>query len=151
MREIRPETVIFIRNNKNEILLVEKPHLHYGEIYIPLGDLVKDSESTFENVRRNCLTTGLEIADTKLKGLVTEVSKDIQWHLFIYLIEDFKGETTKDVEGHKLQWISIVKLDEIALPQADKVYAPIILSSPDFYEAKYTFDDDMKLVKTESI
>ena len=109
-------------------------------------------ESPFECARRELYEeTGLQARSLHFRGLVTEISPrpDWQWMLFLYVATDFSGELIGDEREGSLRWWSLSEVSQLPIPEADKIFFPKVvdLRHP-FYQAKYIYDADLKLVKT---
>lgn len=147
MKTINETVIIVTKDNKKEILLLKKDHLHYEKIYLPLGHEIEFGEDPRENTTKHLAEINAVGTNPEFIGLITELSAETKWFLYLYLVD------VSDLElklPENATWIKTEKLSELELPQADSVFLPIILNDLDgFYEARYEFSEEMKLVKTE--
>lgn len=138
----------------NEVLLMHRnkePNL--GLWTAPGGKIEKD-EAPRETAWREMLEeTGLAAQTLQLRGLCTEVSPRDDWHwmLFIFTTTQFEGELRPDLREGDLAWVSLdAYFNALPIPQADAIFAPPILRDGEaFFQAKFTYDDALKLVKWE--
>jgi len=84
-----------------------------------------------------------------MSGLVTLVIPQLEESalLFLFTVSDLSGELTPAPPEGELRWWPIKDALKLEMPQANKVYLPRLLSSnADFYQAKYIYDEKIKLV-----
>ncbi len=108
-------------------------------------------EAAFRELREE---TGLVADELIWRGLCTEVSPrpEWQWMLFIYVASRVHGRLQEDPREGQLAWVDVgVYLRELDVPEADKVFAPVILGSRDrrMVEAKFTYNEDLRLIAWE--
>jgi len=132
------------------LLMLRKKEPNLG-LWVGPGGKIEFNESPYECARRELREeTGLRANNLHFRGFVTEVSPrpDWQWMLFMYVVTEISGDLIGDErEGH-LRWWSLSEAHQLPIPQGDKIFFPqvIDLSSP-FYQAKYVYDADLKLIK----
>lgn len=118
----RGEEVLMLKRNK-------APHL--GKWTAPGGKL-EVGESPDECVRREIQEeTGYRLAKPHLRGIatVTDIFYPIYWQLFIFTAHEFQIGQRQDDEGD-LAWLPLHEILRYDLPEADKLYLPILLDSP---------------------
>ncbi len=151
--ELRIETVVYVTRNSgddSEVLLIYRDKSPNPGIWVPLGETVKFEESPYENAIRATKEAGLNPKRVTFRGVVTEVSPRIQWHLFLYVVEGFDGEALEKIPAGQLKWVKINEIQNLKMPAADGVMGPeILIKENPFFEAKMYFTEDMKLLKTE--
>ena len=135
------EHVLVMRRNK-------EPNLG---LWIAPGGKIEAGESPHETARREMLEeTGFAVDDLRLRGFCTEVSPlpEWNWMLFIYTARFFTGVLRPDEREGDLAWLPVsTYLNAVPIPQADAIFAPRILLADDgLFQAKFIYDDDLKLV-----
>lgn len=138
---LRGDEVLVMHRNK-------EPNLG---LWIAPGGKIETHESPHEAARREMVEeTGLTVEDLTWRGFCTEVSPlpDWQWLLFIYVTRSFSGTLRPDLREGNLAWINReTYFNELPIPQADAIFAPRVLEDDGaFFEAKFTYDADLKLV-----
>jgi len=126
----------------------KEPNL--GQWTAPGGKMEWD-ESPLECVVREMREeTGLKVEQPELRGIITEVSptEHYQWLMFVYVARQFSGRVGSCKEG-TLAWVPIEKVLELPVPQADAIFFPKIMSNGPVYQAKFTYDEQLRLVKWE--
>jgi 8-oxo-dGTP diphosphatase len=61
------------------------------------------------------------------------------WHVFLFVINDFEGELIDSPEG-ELEWIPNEKLTEINLWDGDKIFIPWLFEDK-FFSAKFVYEE----------
>ncbi|MBP9816305.1 NUDIX domain-containing protein [Candidatus Woesebacteria bacterium] len=152
--ELRIETVVYVTRNSgddSEVLLIYRDKSPNPGIWVPLGETVKFDESPYENAVKAAQESGLTAKKIEFRGLVTEVSPKIQWHLFLYEVKEYEGEALEKIPAGQLKWVKINDIQNLKMPAADGVMGPeILVKKNPFFEAKMYFTEDMKLLKTET-
>jgi 8-oxo-dGTP diphosphatase len=137
--------------NKRVLMLHRNKEPNKG-LWVAPGGKVELHEAPIEcAIRELREETGLTARRMQLRGLVTEVSprEDYQWLLFIYVTDDAKGELIQCNEGH-LAWVELSAVPLLPIPQADAIFFPkVIDDNGSFYQARYTYDADLRLVQVE--
>jgi 8-oxo-dGTP diphosphatase len=156
-------TLVYARQNRSS---AEKPSplgdkrvlmLHRNKepnkgLWVAPGGKVELHEAPLEcAIRELREETGLTAHSMQLRGLVTEVFPrgDYQWLLFIYVTDDARGELMPCNEGH-LAWVDLSAVPLLPIPQADAIFFPKIIDDHgSLYQARYTYDADLRLVHVE--
>lgn len=138
---VQGEDVLVMHRNK-------EPNLG---LWIAPGGKIEAGESPHETARREMLEeTGLVVDDLRLRGFCTEVSPLPQWNwmLFIFATRTFSGTLHPDVREGDFAWLPVTTyLSDVPIPQADAIFAPrILLADDDLFQAKFVYDDDLRLV-----
>lgn len=86
--------------------------------------------------------TGLELKNPKLKGRIlfpNNLQKNIDWHVYVFVANEFEGDLIADSPEGKLEWIDNDKLLELNIWPSDKIFIPW-LDRDDFFSAKFIYD-----------
>lgn len=135
-----------------EVLVMHRNKEPNLGLWIAPGGKIEMGESPYETAEREMREeTGLTVHDMQLRGLCTEVSpfEHWQWMLFIFTTSHFEGTLRPDLREGKIAWVSLdTYLGKLPIPQADAIFAPRILQDEvSFFQAKFTYDEELKLVK----
>ena len=143
-------TMIYCLQANNVLLMFRNKEPNMG-LWVGPGGKLEPNESPCECACRELYEeTRIRPHRLHFRGLVTEISPraDWQWMLFLYVVTEMSGDMVGDErEGH-LRWWSLTEALQLPIPQADKIFFPkvIELSQP-FYQAKYLYDADLKLIE----
>ena len=133
----------------DEVLLMHRNKEPNLGLWIAPGGKVELNESPHETAKREMLEeTGLVVEDLMWKGFCTEVSPlpDWQWLLFIYVTRQFHGQLKPDQREGDLAWVSRqTYYQDLAIPQADAIFAPRILEQEGMFVAKFSYDRELIL------
>ncbi|MBN1487854.1 MAG: 8-oxo-dGTP diphosphatase [Anaerolineae bacterium] len=150
-----PGVLVYVRQGDKVLLMHRNKEPNLG-LWIAPGGKVEPGESPYETGCREMLEeTGLHVSNLQLRGFCTEVSPfpEWMWFLFIFVTEHFHGELLADEREGNLSWVSLdTYFNELSIPQADRIFAPRILngSTEDMFQAKFTYDQDLKLVNWQA-
>jgi ADP-ribose pyrophosphatase YjhB (NUDIX family) len=151
--ELRIETVVYVTRGTppdKEVLLIYRDVEPNKGIWVPLGETVLSSESPHDCAVRALNDSGLTSTRLIYKGLVTEVSPTVQWHLHLYEAPECIGKNLERIAQGQLRWVRIDELSNTRLPQADMIMGPeVLIKETPFFEAKVYFDAEGKLFKTD--
>ena len=135
-------TLCYVRKNNQTLMLhrIKKAgDMHQGK-WNGLGGKFHKGESPEECVIREVKEeSGLTITNPKLKGFISfpEFSKNTDWHVFIFLVEDFTGQLIDSGEG-VLEWIDNDCLFDLELWDGDKIFMKW-LDQERFFSAKFIY------------
>ena len=150
-------TLVYARRNLSSdegghVLMLHRNKEPNKGLWVAPGGKVEIHESPVEcAIRELREETGLIVRRMTLRGVVSEVSprQDYQWLLFIYVTDDFEGKLSTCDEGH-LAWVDVNAVPLLPIPQADAIFFPHIISEDEpLYQARYTYDADLRLVHAE--
>jgi 8-oxo-dGTP diphosphatase len=135
-----------------QVLMLHRNKEPNKGLWVAPGGKVEMHEAPLECALRELREeTGLIARSMTLRGRATEVSPrdDYQWLLFIYVTDDFEGELIPCNEGH-LAWVNVNAVPLLPIPQADAIFFPrVINDSESLYQARYTYNADLRLVHIE--
>lgn len=149
-----PTVLVYVVQDTKVLLLHRNKEPNLG-LWVAPGGKIELNESPREAAYRELKEeTGLVADRLVWKGLCTEVSPrpDWQWMLFIYVADRVHGTLREDLREGRLAWVDTeVYLTELEIPEADAIFAPMILQNPmaGMIEAKFTYDADLRLVAWE--
>jgi 8-oxo-dGTP diphosphatase len=140
------------RLGEKRVLMLHRNKEPNKGLWVAPGGKVELHEAPIECATRELREeTGLAARSMQLRGVVTEVSprEDYQWILFIYVTDDAQGELIQCNEGH-LAWVELSAVPLLPIPQADAIFFPkIIDDTGTLYQARYTYDANLRLVHVE--
>jgi 8-oxo-dGTP diphosphatase len=133
----------------HEVLMMHRHKEPNLGLWVAPGGKVELDESPLECALRELAEeTGLRAKETRLRGLVTELSPlaHWQWLLFIYVVTDFEGEVQEELREGRLEWIPVAELEQLPIPQSDALFGPPVLDlEGPFFEATMIFDEKLEL------
>jgi 8-oxo-dGTP diphosphatase len=146
-----PSVLVYAKRGDEVLLMRRNKEPNLG-LWVAPGGKVELDESPYDAARREMVEeTGLRVKGLRMRGFCTEVSNlpNWQWFLFIFVTGSFEGELQADLREGELAWVPVERyLDELSIPQADAIFAPRVLREGDeLFEAKFVYDDDLRLVK----
>ena len=144
-------TLCYARRGDQVLMLHRTKEPNLGLWTAPGGKLEWDESPLECAIREMHEETGLVLDRPELRGLITEVSpvEDYQWLMFVFVAPRFSGEVGPCKEG-TLAWVPISEVLEIPIPQADAIFFPrVIAQAAGLYQAKFTYDEHLRLIRTE--
>ena len=148
----RVPAVLVYAQHGDEVLVMHRNKEPNLGLWTAPGGKVEIGESPYDAAQREMLEeTGLTVEQLQFQGFCTEVSArpDWQWFLFIFVTDTFHGDLHPDRREGDLAWVSVeTYLHEMPIPQSDVIFAPRVLAADgDFFQAKFIYDDDLKLTE----
>ena len=146
-------TLCYIQDKKTNSTLMlhrvkKENDYHHGK-WNGLGGKFEPGESPEEcAVREIKEESGLNVKSIKMKGFITfPIFDGIEdWHVFVFVIDDFDGELIDSNEGN-LGWIPNEELININLWEGDKYFIPWLFED-NFFSAKFIYEDGKYLSHT---
>jgi len=139
-------TLCYVQDKKTNSTLMlhrvkKENDYHHGK-WNGLGGKFEPGESPEEcAVREIKEESGLNVKSIKMKGFITfPIFDGIEdWHVFVFVIDDFDGELIDSNEGH-LGWIPNGELININLWGGDKYFIPWLFED-NFFSAKFIYEN----------
>jgi len=128
------KTLMIYRNKK-------KNDYHEGK-WNGLGGKFEQGETPEEcAIREMKEETGLDVIKMNLKGFISfpMFDKVEDWYVFLFVIDEFKGELIDSPEG-RLEWIDNDRLLNLNLWEGDKIFIPWLFQEG-FFSAKFNYTD----------
>jgi 8-oxo-dGTP diphosphatase len=151
-----PTVLVYLLRGSQVLLMRRNKEPNLG-LWVAPGGKIELDESPHDAARRELLEeTGLVAEELAWRGFCTEVSPraDWQWMLFIYVARRFHGTLHADLREGDLAWVELdAYFHDLAIPQADAIFAPRVIGSQGgrsengIFEAKFVYDADLKLVE----
>lgn len=143
-----PVTLVYcLRNDK--VLLLKRKKPPYPGYWVAPGGKVEPGEAPFAGALRELEEeTGLQTDQAELRAMITETSPnpDWQWLIFIYRVTVVRGELSSDQREGELQWFASNELVDLAIPEGDQVFMPIVLGDQSgVWEACFYYDNALSL------
>ncbi|MBU5593988.1 8-oxo-dGTP diphosphatase [Amphibacillus sp. MSJ-3] len=135
--------------NGDEVLLLKKPR--YGWYAMP-GGKMEPGESIYESVLREVKEeTGLMIDTPQLYSVATMTKASAQspkdeWMMFTFKTEQFSGDLVTETPEGELEWIPLVKLDQIPTAPSDRLIHQYILQHDKHLYGSFDLDEQDQLI-----
>ena len=146
-------TLCYVQDKKTNSTLmlhrVKKENDYHRGKWNGLGGKFEPGESPEEcAVREIKEESGLNVKSIKMKGFITfPIFDGIEdWHVFVFVIDDFDGELIDSNEGN-LGWIPNEEFFNINLWEGDKYFIPWLFED-NFFSAKFIYEDGKYLSHT---
>jgi len=137
----------------DQVLLMKRNKEPNLGLWVAPGGKIEKDEAPYECAAREFREeTGLRAHETCLRGIVSIVMPALERPCmqFLYLVTGFSGELVADEREGVLRWWSADEAQRLPMPQANVVFLPRVLDeSWAFYQAKYVYDADWRLVGVE--
>ena len=121
-------------------------------LWVAPGGKLEDGESPVEcAVREMREETGLVINRPLLRAVMTETSPraDYQWLTFIFVAWDFAGTFTPATGVGEFRWVPVDEVTKLPIPPADAIFFPRLLQDGATFSAKFEYDADLNLLRSE--
>lgn len=140
-------TLCYIRDNNKTLLLhrTKKKNDSMADYWIGLGGHVdiENGESPHECIVREVMEESGLVVEPKLRGVITfrnaEPEKD-DWYAYVFTATEFQSDLTDSNEGD-LQWIEDGRLDEINMPEGDRLFLQWLQENNQLFSAKFTYEN----------
>ena len=120
-------------------------------LWVAPGGKIEVHESPYECAARELLEeTGLQARELRPSGIVSIVMPKLTHHCmqFLFTVTDFSGQLVADEREGELRWWSAEAACKLPAPSDVSAILPKILdASRGFYQAKYVFDVEWRLVE----
>jgi 8-oxo-dGTP diphosphatase len=145
-------TLVYAMREEKVLLMLRRKDPNLGLWTAPGGKLVQGENPQACALRELREETGLDCQDAVLRGIITELSplEHYQWIMFVYVAPRATGKAASAHREGDLAWVAVGQVIRLPIPQADAIFFPRIidLAGP-VYEARYTYDGQLKLVCAE--
>ena len=142
-------TMVYCIKDGSVLLMLRNKEPNLG-LWVAPGGKLEPGESPYDCAKRELYEeTGLEVHELYYRGLITEISPrpDWQWLMFLYVAHEFSGNIVEDKREGRLSWCSLSEVMQLAIPEADKVFFQKVINvNTPFYQAKFVYDGDLRLV-----
>ncbi|MDQ0205712.1 8-oxo-dGTP diphosphatase [Alkalicoccobacillus murimartini] len=153
MSAIKLYTMCIVQNEKNEILLLNRPDNRGFPGYIGPGGKVDFPESLTEGAIREVREeTGLQVTNLEYKGLDEHVDpkENERYMVFNYLTKTYEGELLELPPEGELRWVSIEEAMELPMQWWFKRRLPLFFK-PETFEIYSKYDSELKQVLELSV
>ena len=146
-------TLVYALRDEQVLLLRRTTEPNRG-LWVAPGGKLEHGESPAEcAVREMREETGLVIDRPVLRAVMTETSPrpDYQWLTFIFVAWDFDGTFTPAPGLGEFRWVAIDEVTKLPIPPADAVFFPRLLEDGATFSAKFEYDADLNLLRSQEI
>jgi protein-S-isoprenylcysteine O-methyltransferase Ste14/8-oxo-dGTP pyrophosphatase MutT (NUDIX family) len=146
-------TLVYALRDQQVLLLRRNSEPNRG-LWVAPGGKLERGESPLEcAVREMREETGLAIDRPVLRAVMTETSPraDYQWLTFIFVAWDFDGTFTPAPGIGEFRWVPIDEVAKLPIPPADAVFFPRLLEDGSTFTAKFEYDADLNLLRSDEI
>ena len=148
---MRLTTLCYAENDGRWLMMhrVKKKNDENAGKWIGLGGHLQDGETPEECVRREVREeAGLELADLRLRGILTFILPDWGNELtFLYTAKADAAELPDCREGI-LRWIPVDEADSLPLWEGDRVFLPLLRTRPDVFSLKLVYAPGGRLLES---
>ncbi len=136
-------TLCYIRKNGKTLMIYrnKKENDYHEGKWNGVGGKFEIGENPEECATREVKEeTGLSVKSLKMKGFISFPNFDGKndWHVFLFIIDDFEGEIIDSNEG-ELHWINDEDITNLNLWDGDKIFIPW-LEQEKFFSAKFIYE-----------
>ncbi|MCA9497241.1 MAG: 8-oxo-dGTP diphosphatase [Nanoarchaeota archaeon] len=138
-------TLCYIKKDNKTLMLhriKKEQDIHEGK-WNGLGGKLELGESPHEcairEIKEEC---GLDVINLNLKGILTfpNFTKNDDWYVYVYTINEFTGELIKNCNEGNLEWVEDEKLLDLNLWEGDKIFLPLMEKSS-FFVGKLIYEN----------
>ena len=146
-------TLVYALRDERVLLVRRNTEPNRG-LWVAPGGKLEHGESPVEcAVREMREETGLAIDRPVLRAVMTETSPraDYQWLTFIFVAWDFDGTFTPAPGVGEFRWVPVDEVTKLPIPPADAVFFPRLLQDGSTFTAKFEYDADLNLLRSQEI
>jgi protein-S-isoprenylcysteine O-methyltransferase Ste14/8-oxo-dGTP pyrophosphatase MutT (NUDIX family) len=146
-------TLVYVLRDERVLLVRRNTEPNRG-LWVAPGGKLEHGESPVEcAVREMREETGLAIDRPVLRAVMTETSPraDYQWLTFIFVAWDFDGTFTPAPGVGEFRWVPVDEVTKLPIPPADAVFFPRLLQDGSTFTAKFEYDADLNLLRSQEI
>lgn len=126
--------LMLYRNKKKKDINKEK--------WIGVGGHLEEGESKEQALIREIKEeTGLDVLHYIYRGELLFINNDFEEVMYLYLVDEVKGETTDCDEG-ELAWIKKEDLMSLNMWEGDYKFLPLLINTDEFIRLKLIYKDD---------
>ena len=145
-------TLGYIKNNKNEYLMLfrnkKENDINQGK-WVGVGGHLENNETIYQCMIREVKEeTGLDVINLTYRGELLFLSDGYEEVMYLFLIDEFKGELIPCNEG-ELRWIKEEELLSLNMWEGDKIFLPLLINSNEFIKLKLEYKNS-KLINVSS-
>jgi len=146
-------TLVYALRDERVLLVRRNTEPNRG-LWVAPGGKLEHGESPVDcAVREMREETGLAIDRPVLRAVMTETSPraDYQWLTFIFVAWDFDGTFTPAPGVGEFRWVPVDEVAKLPIPPADAVFFPRLLQDGSTFTAKFEYDADLNLLRSQEI
>ena len=144
-------TLVYALRDEQVLLLRRNTEPNRGLWVAPGGKFDHGESPTECAVREMYEETGLRIQQPVLRAVMTETSPraDYQWLTFIFVAWDFEGTFTPAPGIGEFRWVPVDEVAKLPIPPADAIFFPRLLEDGSTFTAKFEYDADLNLLRSQ--
>ena len=149
--QLKLATLVYALRDEHVLLLRRTTEPNRG-LWVAPGGKLDAGESPVEcAVREMREETGLVIERPVLRAVMTETSPrpDYQWLTFIFVAWDFAGTFAPAPGIGEFRWVPVDEVAELPIPPADAVFFPRLMQDGTTFSAKFEYDADLNLLRSQ--
>jgi 8-oxo-dGTP diphosphatase len=135
----------------DQVLLMKRHKEPNLGLWVAPGGKIEADEAPYEcAIRELREETGLQARETLFRGIVSIVMPALERPCmqFLYVVTDSAGELVTDEREGALRWWPVDEALRLPMPSANALFLPHVLDvSGAFYQAKYTYDAEWRLLE----
>ncbi len=148
-------TLCYLQKDDNILMIYpkNKKDTRYNDKWNGVGGKLQKGESPLECAIREIMEeTGYIASNLKLMGILSfpKMSKGQDWHVFVYLVKEFRGSEKASKEG-KIKWFKRNEVLSLNLWQGDYIFLPYLFRNKFFtgkfaYKRNRLFEYDLQVI-----